>query len=77
MDDAACKGKDPAPWFPLTGQSPNEGKALCRACPARARCLDWALTKGEQSGTWGGVTADERAEILRKRRQATSRGAVA
>lgn len=77
MDDAACKGKDPAPWFPQTGESPEAGKALCKACPARPRCLDWALAKGEHLGTWGGTTPEERAEILRQRRQESSRGAVA
>ena len=77
MDDAACKGKDPASWFPRTGQAPDEGKALCRACPARARCLDWALAKGEQSGIWGGTTPDERADILRHRGHGTRHGAVA
>ena len=77
MNDAVCKGKDPAPWFPRTGQSPKKGKALCSACPARSRCLDWALAKGEQHGTWGGTTPDERADILRQRRHGTKRAAVA
>jgi len=76
LDDAACKGHDPAPWFPRTGQSPEAGKALCGACPAQARCLDWALAKGELLGIWGGTTPDERAEILRQRRDA-GQGAVA
>jgi WhiB family transcriptional regulator, redox-sensing transcriptional regulator len=68
MDQAVCKGKDPAPWFPHTGQSPKAGQALCRACPARRRCLEWALAKGERHGTWGGATPDERAQIIRQRR---------
>ena len=72
-----CKGQDPAPWFPQANGSPDVGKALCRACPAKARCLDWALAKGEQSGTWGGTTPDERTEILRQRRRDARRGAVA
>jgi hypothetical protein len=56
---AVCKGS-PAPWFPATGKSPAAGKAACRACPARPGCLEWALAKGEQLGTWGGTTpADE------------------
>jgi WhiB family redox-sensing transcriptional regulator len=77
LDGAACKGQDPAPWFPRTGESPEAGKALCRTCPAQARCLGWALAKGEQLGTWGGTTPEERAEILRQRRHGASRGAVA
>ena len=76
LDGAVCKGQDPAPWFPRTGESPGTGKALCSACPALASCLDWALAKGEQSGIWGGATPDERAEILRQRRH-RKYGAVA
>lgn len=77
LDGAVCRGEDPAPWFPRTGESAEAGKALCAACSARARCLDWALAKGEQLGTWGGTTPDERTEILRQRRRDARRGAVA
>lgn len=77
LDGAVCRGQDPAPWFPRTGESPEAGKALCSACPAQARCLDWALAKGEQVGTWGGATPEERTEILRQRRRDTRQGAVA
>lgn len=77
LDGAACSGQDPAPWFPRTGESPEAGRTLCRACPARPECLDWALAKGEQLGIWGGTTPDERAEILRQRRHGAGRGAVA
>jgi WhiB family transcriptional regulator, redox-sensing transcriptional regulator len=77
LDGAVCKGQDPAPWFPEARESSEAGKALCRTCPARARCLEWALDKGEQLGTWGGTTPDERAEILRQRRRDTRHGAVA
>ena len=76
LEGAACGGQDPAPWFPRTGESPEAGKALCRSCPAKARCLDWALAKGEWLGTWGATTPEERAEIFRQRRDAR-RGAVA
>lgn len=77
LDGAVCGGQDPAPWFPRAGGSADAGKALCRACPARRRCLDWALAKGEPGGTWGGTTPEERTEILRQRRRDARRGAVA
>lgn len=35
LPGALCKGQDPAPWFPRPGGSPDKGKAICRACPAR------------------------------------------
>jgi WhiB family redox-sensing transcriptional regulator len=77
LDGAVCGGRDPAPWFPQAGESAEAGKALCRACPARRSCLDWALAKGEPDGIWGGTTPQERAVILRLRRRDARRGAVA
>ena len=77
LPGAVCKGQDPAPWFPRTGESPEEGKALCRACPARRQCLDWALGKGEPLGTWGATTPPERTTMLRQLRDGSRRGAVA
>lgn len=62
---------------PRTGESPEEGKTLCRACPARSKCLDWALGKGELPGTWGATTPPERAEMLSRLRGGSRRGAVA
>lgn len=77
LHGAVCKGQDPAPWFPRTGESPEEGKALCHGCPARSECLDWALGKGEPLGTWGATTPPERATMLRQLRDDSRRGAVA
>jgi WhiB family transcriptional regulator, redox-sensing transcriptional regulator len=76
LPGAVCKGEAPDPWFPSTGKSPAAGKAACRACPARTECLEWALANGEQLGTRGGTTPDERKEILRQRRQAAGQGAA-
>ena len=43
LPGALCKGQDPALWFPRPGGSMEEAKAVCRACPARILCLDWAV----------------------------------
>jgi WhiB family transcriptional regulator, redox-sensing transcriptional regulator len=44
--------------------NPNDQQAIrdwiCRSCPVRARCLDWALASGFDYGIWGGATEDER-----------------
>ena len=34
-------------------------------------CLDWALSSGQDSGVWGGLSEDERRAL--KRRQARTR----
>jgi hypothetical protein len=33
---------------------------LCKMCPVKKLCLDYALAAGENYGVWGGTTAEER-----------------
>ena len=40
---------------------------ICRSCPVIEKCLEHALTVPEFFGVWGGMTADQRNAILRKR----------
>jgi WhiB family redox-sensing transcriptional regulator len=63
LPGALCKGQDPSPWFPRPGGSMDRAKAICRVCPARVPCLDWAVQAGERAGVWGGTSPDERAQI--------------
>jgi hypothetical protein len=72
LPDALCKGRDPSLWFPAPGGSMERAKTVCRACPARARCLDWALQANERAGVWGGASPDERAQIRSARGDKTS-----
>ena len=67
---AACRDADPDLFFPVGTAGPalrqiEEAKRICRACPAQARCLAWALDHGVGSGVWGGTTQDERRAIRR------------
>lgn len=61
LPGALCKGQDPDLWFSGSDGSLEAAKAVCRACPARARCLEWAVQAGERAGVWGGTSPDERA----------------
>jgi WhiB family redox-sensing transcriptional regulator len=54
-------------------------KLICRDCPVRAICLDWALANGQEAGIWGGLTEDQRRRLHRHarisaRRRLTMRG---
>jgi hypothetical protein len=69
LPGALCKGQDPVLWFPGAGGSMKEAKAVCRACPARVLCLEWAVQADERAGVWGGTSPDERALIRTARRQ--------
>ncbi|MFF9690521.1 WhiB family transcriptional regulator [Streptomyces sp. NPDC014623] len=79
---AACRNEDPDLFFPIGTSGPavaqaEEAKAVCRACPAMERCLQWALESGQDHGVWGGTDEEERRRIKRRaaRRQANKNAA--
>lgn len=50
---------------PITRQlAIDTAKAICKVCPIKDLCLDYALTTREGFGIWGGLTAEERRQIL-------------
>lgn len=65
QDYAACLGSDPETFFPV-GQSilaSLQAKQMCRRCPVRALCLDWAVSTRQYAGVWGGLSEQERAPL--------------
>lgn len=68
MADAHCTnlavGFVPAPG--RANKPPSQAEqaaiAVCRACPVREECLDYALEHGEL-GMWGGTTERQRAAL--------------
>jgi WhiB family redox-sensing transcriptional regulator len=75
MDAAECRGEDLILFFGIDGERQPEreirerkAKAVCMRCPVRAECLDYAVSRPEKSGLWGGLNEDERA-MERRRRQ--------
>lgn len=64
---AACRGMDIDLFFPETGAY-NAGRQVCRRCPVRAECLDWALSftsVEDQAGLFGGVAPRGREDLRR------------
>lgn len=69
QEAAACRGKDPDLFFPDVGQTWSaEARAICASCEVRVECLEHALAKPEQRGMWGGYSAEERRDLIRRRR---------
>ncbi|MEV0966961.1 MULTISPECIES: WhiB family transcriptional regulator [unclassified Streptomyces] len=69
--DAACRDEDPDLFFPIGNSGPAllqvaEAKAVCARCPVRERCLEWAMSHGQDSGVWGGLGEDERRALKRR-----------
>jgi WhiB family transcriptional regulator, redox-sensing transcriptional regulator len=63
-------GADADLFFPVGTIGPalpqiDEAKRICRACPAQAACLAWAIDHGVTSGVWGGTTEEERRALRR------------
>jgi len=65
----ACRGLDPAVFYPVSEEDAEEAKAICRVCPVREPCLEYALANRERDGVWGGATEKERRRIIRQRRK--------
>lgn len=68
---AVCRDEDPEIWFPVGTSGPallqiREAKAVCRRCPVSSECLEWAITSGQDSGVWGGMSEDERRAVKRR-----------
>lgn len=64
-DDSACRQEPPEMFFPIgtTGRALVQtlhAKAVCRRCPVREECLEWALRNGQYTGVWGGLSEQER-----------------
>lgn len=72
--DAACADAEPDLFHPeghpgvvliLTA----EAKTYCARCQVSARCLAESLARADPWGVWGGLDEDERAALLRRRRE--------
>lgn len=73
-DHAACRGMTVDTFYVNDDATEGErervetaAKQICRICPSQPDCLQWALGTAEAEGVWGGLTADER-RILRRRK---------
>ncbi len=68
---ASCRDLDSAVFFhpdyergPAKQQRDRHAKQVCARCPVIDSCRRHALEVHEPYGVWGGLTVDERAEIL-------------
>lgn len=69
--DAACRGLDVEIFFHPAGERKrqkqrriDQAKEICYDCPALEECRRHALRTREPYGIWGGLSEEERAEIL-------------
>lgn len=69
--DAACRGTDPAMWFPsdlaahLRPAALRDARDICSGCPVAVQCGRWAAEAGEAAGIWAGRDLSPRYEQQR------------
>lgn len=69
---SACLNADPELFFPLSSMGPSleqlaQAKQICRRCPVRAECLEFALSTQQTHGVWGGTSEEERKGLVAAR----------
>lgn len=65
----SCSTADPELFFPPPGTDTSSARSICRGCPVRRHCLDYALETGQKHGIWGGMTESQRRRLRRPPRQ--------
>lgn len=74
---AACARLDLPPaertamFHPERGDPIAPAKAICRTCPVRDECREWAIDHPEVQGIWG-ATSDKERRRLRRNRKGTA-----
>lgn len=76
----ACRNLDTEQFFHPEGERggtrkrrDDAAKAICAQCPVIAQCREYGLSAQEPYGVWGGLTAEERRELIRTSRQVPQR----
>lgn len=69
VESAVCTSVDPDLWYPDHGESGSAAKAICATCPVKIPCLEYALSREERWGIWGGVSANQRQLMKRRQRR--------
>jgi WhiB family redox-sensing transcriptional regulator len=59
----ACRGESIEMFVPSVGGNFTKARDLCRSCPVRQECMDFATADEDVVGMWGGTTAPERRQM--------------
>lgn len=83
QESAACRTGDSSRFFSPPGERGEArrererlARQVCSACVVREECAQFAMAIGEEYGTWGGVTDQERIAQLRRPRGGRSRADI-
>lgn len=83
QDSAACRGLAVVLFFGPDREPPalkavreEVAREVCGGCPVRAQCLEFAVSRPEKSGMWGGRNEEERRAAHRNGLRAQRRRAT-
>lgn len=66
--DGLCNQTDPEAFFPMYPGQARQAIMVCRKCPVKSECYDYAVKNDEKFGVWGGVDfTDRRLGISQER----------
>ena len=72
LSEGSCVGsKDADNWHAdqhREARQRQEARDMCRQCPVMMQCRGYALANPALSGTWGGLTEQQRAKIRNRDR---------
>lgn len=74
VDKAACAGLRTAVFFPHREDNEREAMAVCKNCPVKCECLEFALAHKIDYGIWGGMGVRARNKLRRQRNKAHATG---
>lgn len=75
--EALCNQTDPEAFFPDYERDGRMAKEVCKECPVKTQCFNYAVSNKEEFGIWGGVdftvrrTETERLNDFRQQGEGT------
>lgn len=69
---ALCREVDGEIFYPEKGGTVEPAKAVCRNCDVRRECLEYALSRNEEFGVWGGLSERERRALKQRKTRGAS-----
>lgn len=73
-EGAACVSADPELFFDSHYKAIHEAKKICNTCPLIIKCAEYAIKNEQEWGVWGGLSADDRRLLTRKKQAKTRKG---
>lgn len=67
-----CADIQPDVMFPQTAEDLPAAQKVCRRCPFKQACHQWAVDTAQPYGVWGGIGEKERRREIFARRKAVA-----